>query len=54
MLHQTLPEFYTRELLKLKTEINLYKNEADLWVTKNEISNSAGKSVGCSVRCLRD
>ena len=42
MLHQTLPELYIRELLKLQTEINLYKNEADLWVTKNEISNSAG------------
>jgi uncharacterized damage-inducible protein DinB len=42
MLHQNLPDFYTRELLKLQTEINLYKNEAALWVTKNEISNSAG------------
>ena len=42
MLHQTLPELYERDLLKLKEEINLYKNEADLWLMKNEISNSAG------------
>lgn len=42
MLHQTLPELYERDLLKLKEEINLYKNETDLWLVKNEISNSAG------------
>lgn len=42
MVHKTLPEIYERDLLKLKEEINLYKNEADLWVVKNEISNSAG------------
>ena len=42
MLHQSLPEFHERDLLKLKEEINLYKSESDLWVVKNEISNSAG------------
>lgn len=42
MLHQTLPELYERDLLKLKEEISLYKSEADLWLVKNEISNSAG------------
>jgi len=42
MLFQTLPEFYERDLLKLKEEINLYKKESDLWVVKNEINNSAG------------
>lgn len=42
MLHHTLPEIYDRDLLKLKEEINLYKDEANLWVVKNGISNSAG------------
>lgn len=42
MLHQTLPELFERDLLKVKEEINLYKNEANLWVVKKEISNSAG------------
>ena len=42
MLHQTLPELYERDLLKLKEEVNLYRNETDLWLVKNEISNSAG------------
>ena len=42
MLSQTLSEIYERDLLKLKEEINLYKNETDLWLVKNEISNSAG------------
>ncbi len=42
MLHQSLPELFERDLLKLNEEITLYKNEADLWVVKNEICNSAG------------
>ena len=42
MIHQSLPELYERDLLKLKEEIGLYKNESDLWHIKNEISNSAG------------
>ena len=42
MVTQTLSEIYERDLLKLKEEINLYKNETDLWLVKNEISNSAG------------
>lgn len=42
MHSQTLAYFFERDLLKLKEELNLYKNEADLWVVKNDISNSAG------------
>jgi uncharacterized damage-inducible protein DinB len=37
-----LSEFFERDLLKLKEEISAYKNEADLWVVRQEISNSAG------------
>ena len=42
MLQDTLVELFERDLQKLKTEINLYKNEDNLWVVKEGISNSAG------------
>jgi len=38
----SLSKLYDRDLLKLKSEIEAYKNEADLWLVKAEISNSAG------------
>jgi hypothetical protein len=34
--------FYKRDLEKLKTEINLYNNENNLWIIDKNISNSAG------------
>lgn len=33
---------FERELQKLKTEIELYQEEANLWKTSGDISNSAG------------
>ena len=42
MLKQTLLEMFERDLIKLKEEINLYKDETSLWVINGEISNSAG------------
>jgi uncharacterized damage-inducible protein DinB len=42
MLTETLQKLYQRDLSKLKEEIGLYANEADLWKTEGEISNSAG------------
>ena len=42
MLKEALIEIFERDLHKLKDEINLYKNENDLWKTTEEISNSAG------------
>jgi len=42
MLIETLKTIFTRDLLKLKTEIELYKNEKNLWRTDKAISNSAG------------
>ena len=42
MLKQTLTEIFERDLKKLITEINLYKNEDQLWVVQEGISNSAG------------
>lgn len=42
MLTQTLIKLFNRDLNKLKTELNLYKDESNLWLTPKEISNSAG------------
>ena len=38
----SLSELFTRDLTKLKDEINAYSNESKLWVTAKEINNSAG------------
>ena len=37
--------FFERDLDKLIEEINLYKNENDIWKTKEGINNSAGNLV---------
>ncbi|MGH9948223.1 MAG: DUF1572 family protein [Pyrinomonadaceae bacterium] len=42
MLTDILNELYERDLNKLKEEIGLYMNEADLWKIDGEILNSAG------------
>ena len=42
MLKEALIEIFERDLQKLKTEINLYKDEDNLWLVKEGISNSAG------------
>jgi uncharacterized damage-inducible protein DinB len=42
MLKATLIQLYERDLDKLKTEVEQYSNEADLWTTSGEITNSAG------------
>lgn len=42
MLNQILIDIYKRDLAKLKAEIELYSNEADLWRVDGEIANSAG------------
>lgn len=42
MLTKTLQSLFNRDLLKLKAEIELYKNEADLWKISGGVSNSAG------------
>ena len=42
MIKETLNELFERDLQKLKTEINLYKDEDNLWVIKEGISNSGG------------
>lgn len=42
MIIETLRTLYARDLNKLKTEIELYKNEENLWRFEKGISNSAG------------
>ncbi len=42
MLLEILIKIFKRDLNKLKTEINSYNNEANLWITTKDITNSAG------------
>lgn len=42
MLSQTLQALYVRDLKKLKQELELYKNEADIWKIEKQIANPAG------------
>ncbi|MBS1684955.1 MAG: DUF1572 family protein [Bacteroidetes bacterium] len=35
-------DFFIRDLNKLKEELNAYQNEANIWKTDRQISNSAG------------
>lgn len=38
----TLISLFERDLNKLITEVDLYKNEENLWIVENNITNSAG------------
>lgn len=42
MLTDTLKKLFNRDLNKLKTEIELYQTEANLWIIDQAITNSAG------------
>lgn len=42
MLQITLQKLFTRDLNKLKTEIELYKDESRLWEVEGGIANAAG------------
>lgn len=42
MLLEILIELFRRDLNKLKTEIELYKDEKNLWLVHKDITNSAG------------
>ena len=42
MLTETLIRLFTRDLNKLKEEVIAYKNETNLWLVPDGISNSAG------------
>ena len=42
MIIESLKELFNRDLIKLKTEIELYNDEKTLWATENSINNSGG------------
>jgi uncharacterized damage-inducible protein DinB len=42
MTREALQSLFARDLKKLRTEIELYKNEASLWHVEKDIANSAG------------
>lgn len=42
MIISTLIELFERDLQRLKTEIELYKDEGNLWIVQAGISNTAG------------
>ena len=42
MLVETLKSIFIRDLLRLKSEINLYKDESKRWIVEGNIANSAG------------
>jgi uncharacterized damage-inducible protein DinB len=42
MIAQILTELYSRDLDKLRDEINLFSDEADLWKLADGVTNSAG------------
>jgi len=42
MLTETLKKLFHRDLNKLKSEIEAYKTESNLWMIDREIANSAG------------
>ena len=42
MLIETLLTLFNRDLNRLKSEIELYKNEKNIWLIEKNIANSAG------------
>jgi hypothetical protein len=42
MLTDTLRTIFTRDLQKLKSEIELYQDEKNIWLTDKKIANSGG------------
>ncbi|HWB92454.1 MAG TPA: DUF1572 family protein [Puia sp.] len=45
MLNTILANFYERDLRTLVEEVNLFKNEENLWKTQGSIKNSSGNLV---------
>ena len=45
MLNSALADFYERDLRKLIEEVNLFRNEGNLWRTQGSVKNSCGNIV---------
>jgi hypothetical protein len=45
MLNSVLANFYERDIRKLIEEVNLFKNEENLWRTQGSVKNASGNLV---------
>jgi Protein of unknown function (DUF1572) len=45
MLNNVVATFYERDIRKLIEEVNLFRNEEDLWRTRGSVKNPAGNLV---------
>ncbi len=45
MLNSVLANFYGRDIRKLIEEVNLFKNDEDLWRTRGSVKNASGNLV---------
>ena len=45
MLNSVLANFYERDIRKLIEEVNLFRNEEDLWRTQGSVKNASGNLV---------
>ena len=45
MLNHVLSNFYERDIRKLIEEVNLFRNEENLWKTQGSVKNSCGNLV---------
>jgi len=45
MLNRVLANFYERDIRKLMEEVNLFRNEENLWRTQGSVKNSCGNLV---------
>ena len=45
MLNNILADFYERDIRKLIEEINLFRNEENLWRTEGSVKNSCGNLI---------
>ena len=45
MLNSVLANFYERDIRRLIEEVNLFKNEEDLWKTQGAVKNSSWQLV---------
>ena len=45
MLNSVFASFYERDIHRLIDEVNLFRNEEDLWRTSESVKNSAGNLV---------
>jgi hypothetical protein len=45
MLNSVLANFYERDIRKMIEEVNLFRNEEDLWRTQGSVKNSSGNLV---------